>query len=110
MVNSRPGCLDHLSNANRIEGNIAISESLFRAAMPTDRIVLRMSRGETYNCNVWMSNRYIYEEWSQFFEILQIANNGHTCFQSPVIMRPLAEQPRRRPIPTQTTDHHSARR
>ena len=47
---------------------------------------------DIYNCNVWMSNDYIRKNWSRYFEIMDIASNAHTGFQSVVIMKPLVEE------------------
>ena len=89
-VADRPGSLQHMLKANDVPGNLAVSEELFRAAMPQDRIVLRMSNDDIYNCNVWFTNQYIHTHWSRYFEIQHIADNAHTGYQSPVIMKPLA--------------------
>jgi len=89
-VADRPGSLDHLMRANSVPGNLEISESLVRNEMPHDRIALRMSREDIYNCNVWHSSDYVKQNWSRYFEILHIANNGHTGYQSPCIMKPIS--------------------
>ena len=89
-VADRPGSLDHLMRANLVPGNLEISEEVVRNEMPQDRIALRMSREDIYNCNVWHSNDYVRQNWSRYFEILHIADNGHTKYQSPCIMKPIS--------------------
>ena len=86
-VNDRPGSLEHLQKANSVPGNIFVSKDLFDGSMPSERIVFRMSQDNTYNRNVWLTNDYVREHWSQMFDVLMIADNAHTCFQAPVIMR-----------------------
>lgn len=87
-VIDRPGSLDHLQRANHIVGNIHVSEELFRQPMLSDRIVLKMSKDDIYNCNVWTSTEYVTKNWGPHGEILWVANNAHTCFQSVVILKP----------------------
>ena len=87
-VIERPGSFDHMLHANSVAGNITVSRELFSAAMPADRIAFRMSNADVYNCSVWFSNTYIEENWAQHFHLLQIADNAHTGFQSPVILSP----------------------
>ncbi len=86
-VVDRPGMLDHLQRANQIEGNLQVDEDLFAAEMPTDRIVFRMSNSEVYNCNVWVTNKYVQEHWTDSLELLQISENAHNSFQSVVVLR-----------------------
>jgi len=84
--------MKHLERANSIDGNpIRVKEGTFAEPMPLDRIVFRMTNDENYNCNVWHSSEYIRNLWSRYFEILHIADNAHTNFQSVVILRPLDE-------------------
>ena len=78
--------------SNEIPGNKILDESMFAQPLPEDRFVLRISMEEIYNCNVWISNNYIRKNWSRYFEIMQIAGNAHSDFQSVVIMKPLAEE------------------
>ncbi|MDH3650848.1 MAG: class I SAM-dependent methyltransferase [Saprospiraceae bacterium] len=87
-VKNRPVSYDHITNANKFEGNIPITKELFNAPMPHDRIVFRMSKSNVYNCLVWHTSKYIHDSWSRYFEILEIANNAHGQYQSPVILRP----------------------
>ena len=89
-VATRPGMLTHLLKANQTPGNISISEHAFQEPMPHDRIVLKMSHNDVYNQNVWHSSEYVRSRWARFFEVVQIADNAHTQFQSPVILRPHA--------------------
>ena len=86
-----PWVKDHMFRANDVPGNLELTEELFLQPLPRQRIAFRMSKADVYNQNVWMSNDYIRQNWSRYFEILDIANNAHTCFQSPVIMRPLSD-------------------
>lgn len=88
-VISRPGSLEHILKANDVPGNISLTRESFDGPLPQDRFALKMSVEDIYNCNVWCSSDYVNQHWSRYFEILQIANNAHTGFQSPVIMRPL---------------------
>lgn len=88
MVNDRPRSYERMEQANSVDGNIPITRELFAAPMPEERIVMRMSAADVYNCNVWHTNDYIRQHWSRDFEILQIADNAHTAYQSPVIMQP----------------------
>lgn len=87
-VPQQPGCLEHMSRANRMEGNIEVNEALFNGPIPEDRIVLRMSESKFFNCNIWVKDEYIYRNWSQYFEVLKISNNAHSNFQSVVILKP----------------------
>ena len=86
-VVERPGMLDHLKRANQIEGNLRVDENLFAAKLPTDRIVFKMSSAEIYNCNVWTTNKYVEEHWTDSLELLQIFENAHNSFQSVVLLR-----------------------
>ncbi len=86
-----PWVKDHMFRANDVPGNLELTEELFLQPLPRQRIAFRMSKADVYSQNVWMSNDYIRQNWSRYFEILDIANNAHTCFQSPVIMRPLSD-------------------
>ena len=67
-----------------------VSRELFDAPMPQERIVFRMSESDIYNCDVWMTNEYIQKKWGRYFDIHKIADNGHTSYQSPVILQPKA--------------------
>ncbi len=87
-VMDRPGSFEHLSRANRIAGNIRVDEDLFQNKMPSNRIVFKMSEDDVYNCNVWCSDQYVRDNWLQNAELLGIANNAHTGFQSVVMLRP----------------------
>lgn len=88
-VTTRPGSLTRMMRANDVPGNIEVSEELFKGPMPQDRLVLRMSNDNIYNSNVMFTSDYVHKNWSRYFEIMDIADNAHACFQSPVIMRPL---------------------
>ena len=88
LVPQRPGMYEHLEKANLVEGNLQVNKELFDSSMPQDRIVFRKSEAKVYNCNVWHSNKFVNENWARRFEILKIAANSHTSFQSVVIMRP----------------------
>jgi SAM-dependent methyltransferase len=86
-VIDRPGSLEHLMKANAIAGNLKVDADLFRGPMPQERIVFQMSNEDVYNCNVWESSHHIRATWSASAEILQIAPNAHSSYQSVVIMR-----------------------
>lgn len=88
LISERPTSMTHMERANLIEGNLPVSRQLFANQMPSDRIVFRMSNEENYNCNVWVTNQYIRDQWSRYFDVHHIANHAHTDFQSPVIMSP----------------------
>jgi SAM-dependent methyltransferase len=88
QVAARQPYIEHLSKANQFGNDLQISEKVFGEPMPFDRLALRMSAEDVYNCNVWQSNRYVHDHWGRYFEILHIADNGHTQFQSPVLMHP----------------------
>ena len=85
----RPSYQKHILRANDVPGNFDLTEERFLQPLPQNRLAFRMSEADVYNRNVWMSSDYIHQNWSRYFEILDIANNAHTCFQSPVILRPL---------------------
>ena len=87
-VLGRPGMFAHLENAKFTVPSLTINEELFERPMPSDRIVFRKSEDHVYNSNVWHSTEYIHQHWSPHLEILDIANNAHTSFQSSVIARP----------------------
>lgn len=87
-VIDRPGALEHLMRANKIDGNLQVDEELFRGPMPEQRIVFRMSNDNVYNCNVWCTNQFVKEQWSKYADVLAIANNAHTGYQSVVMLRP----------------------
>lgn len=86
----RPSYQKHIFRANDVPGNFELTDEHFHKPLPQQRMAFRMSQADVYNRNVWMSSDYIHQNWSRYFEILDIANNAHTCFQSPVIMRPLS--------------------
>jgi hypothetical protein len=87
-VLGRPGSFEHLVRSNGIEGNLEITEELLSGKLPSDRLVLRMSRDKLYNCNVWFTNDYVQENWGRWFDILEITDNAHNGFQSVVVLRP----------------------
>lgn len=92
-VPGRPKMLEHLERANSIDGNpIRVVDGIFEETLPLDRIVFKMSNDQNYNCNVWHSSDYVRNLWSRYFDVLHIADNAHTNFQSPVILRPLADR------------------
>lgn len=89
-VAERPRTQQHvLALPDAGDGSMLEPEAL-QGPLPKDRMVLRVHEGAVYNCNVWMSNSYIRTRWGRFFEIVDIADNAHLNYQSPVIMRPLA--------------------
>jgi len=88
LIPNRPGSLAHLKRANQLNKSIDITPEIFQKGLPEDRMVFHVSTDDVYNCNVWHTNNYIKNKWSKHFDILQIADNAHTGFQSPVIMRP----------------------
>jgi SAM-dependent methyltransferase len=86
---SDEGYINHLSRANKIEGNpIHVTPEIFDAPMPQDRLVFRMSKSSVYNCNVWHQDEYLQNNWGRYFKIHAIANQGHNNRQSPVMMSP----------------------
>ena len=88
-VSERQFLLDRLVEARKISGNsFPINSGMFNEPMPLDRIVIRTTEDINYNCNVWHSTEYIENIWGRYFEVLQVADNAHTSFQSPVILRP----------------------
>ena len=89
-VVGRPGSFESLLHANKVPGNLEVRKQLFAGPMPEERIVFRTSPVDIYNCDVYMTNEYVHKKWGRYFEILGIADNGHTSYQSPVIMRPSA--------------------
>lgn len=89
QLSKSPTRAEDVLRSNSIPGNKILDESLFDQPLPEDRFVLRTSMEDIYNCNVWMSNDYIRKNWSRYFEIMHIASNAHTEFQSVVIMKPL---------------------
>ena len=88
-IPERQNLLQRLEQANGIKANpFVIKPAIFEEPMPLDRIVIRMTEDINYNCNVWHSTEYINSIWSRYFDVLHIADNAHTNFQSPVILRP----------------------
>ena len=91
-IPEREELLKHLEYANNISGNpFTVTPEIFLEPMPLDRIVIRMTEDINYNCNVWHSTEYIENLWSRYFDILHVADNAHTNFQSAVILRPKRE-------------------
>ena len=89
LVSGRQELMDRLVAARKISGNaFPIDAKMFDGPMPLDRIVIRTTEDENYNCNVWHSTDYIHSSWGRYFDVLHIADNAHTNFQSPVILRP----------------------
>lgn len=88
QVLTRPGALAHIRGAIMTPGNLQVSKEMFEEPMPADRLVIRKSDAPIYNCNVWQSSQYVYNNWSQQFEILKIADTAHTSYQSVVIAKP----------------------
>ena len=74
-------------HANKVPGNIEINERTFDQPMPQDRIVLKMSKADVYNCTVWLSSDYITKNWSQYFEVVDIVDCAHGMYQSVVLLR-----------------------
>ncbi len=87
-VLAHPTSLKNLLLTNNVEGNATVTRELFESPMPKDRMVFRISPDDIYNCDVWITNEYVHQKWGRYFDIHQIADNGHTSYQSPVIMRP----------------------
>ena len=83
----RPATIKQIERQNTFDENLQVDNEMLSKPMPEERIVFRKDHEAVYNCNVWHSDAYIRREWGQHFEILQIANNAHGSFQSPVIMR-----------------------
>ena len=87
----RPATIKQIEHQNTFDDNLKIVSEMLSKPMPKERIVFRKNQAEVYNCNVWHSDAYIRREWGQHFEILQIADNAHGNFQTPVIMRVAAK-------------------
>ncbi|QEG23806.1 class I SAM-dependent methyltransferase [Mariniblastus fucicola] len=86
-VADRTATLKQFENQNRFDDNQQIDAEALAGPLPEERMVFRKNEGDVYYCNVWHSDAYIHREWGQHFEILQIADNAHGNFQTPVIMR-----------------------
>lgn len=87
-MQNRPEFMAHFEKANQFDSTIHVSPEIFTQPIPLPRIVFRMSKDTTYNCNVWCSNDYVNQRWSRFFKIHRIAPCGHKRFQSVVLMSP----------------------
>ena len=86
-IADRPATIKQIENQNTFDDNRQITTEMLSGPLPDERIVFRKDHQAVYNCNVWQSDDYIRREWGEHFEILQIADNAHGNFQSPVIMR-----------------------
>ena len=86
-IPERPATLRQFEHQNQFEDNVTTTAELLAGPMPQERLVFRKDHEAVYNCNVWHSDEYIRREWGQHLEILQIADNAHGNFQTPVIMR-----------------------
>ncbi len=56
--------------------------------MPRDKIVLRMSNDEIYNCHALHADQYTLDNSSRYFDILNMADLAHSQYQLAVIMLP----------------------
>jgi len=83
----RPATIKQFDHQNSFDDNLKVDDKMIAGPMPQERIVFRKDHEAVYNCNVWHSDDYIRREWGEHFEILQIADNAHGNFQTPVIMR-----------------------
>lgn len=86
-VPGRPTAMAHLTKASKRWGNPVIKEELFAEPMP-DRVVLRMSKEDIYNCNVWATTDWITEHWGRFADVLGVFDLAHSSYQSVVVLRP----------------------
>jgi SAM-dependent methyltransferase len=83
----RSATIKQFEHQNKFDDNLKVDAEMLEGPMPKDRIVFRKDHEAVYNCNVWHSDKYIRREWGSHFEILEIADNAHASFQTPVIMR-----------------------
>jgi len=83
----RPATIKQFEHQNKFDDNLKVDSEMMAGPMPRERIIFRKDHEAVYNCNVWHSDDYIRREWGEHFEILQIANNAHGNFQTPVILR-----------------------
>ncbi len=86
-IADRPATIKQFENQNKFDDNLRVTPEMMAGPIPNERIVFRKDHEAVYNCNVWHSDDYIHREWGKHFEILQIADNAHGNFQTPVIMR-----------------------
>lgn len=87
-MRNRPEFISHFEKANQFDSTIHVTPEIFSKPIPLPRIVFRMSRDTTYNCNVWFSSEYVMKQWSRFFKIHRIVPCAHNRFQSVVLMSP----------------------
>ena len=87
MIKNRDATIKQFEHQNTFEDNLHVTNEMLSQPIPQERIVFRKDHEPVYNCNVWHSDEYIHREWSKHFEIIQIADNAHANFQSPVILR-----------------------
>ena len=52
-MQNRPEFMAHFEKANQFDSTIHVSPEIFTQPIPLPRIVFRMSKDTTYNCNVW---------------------------------------------------------
>lgn len=83
----RPATIKQFEHQNQFDENLKVNAEMLKQPMPEERIAFRKDFEAVYNCNVWHSDAYIRREWGKHFEILQIADNAHGNFQTPVILR-----------------------
>lgn len=87
-MQNRSEFMAHFEKANQFDSTIHVSPEIFSSPIPLPRIVFRMSKDPTYNCNVWFSSDYVMDRWSRFFKIHRIVPCAHNRFQSVVLMSP----------------------
>lgn len=86
-VPGRPSAMENLAATSKKWGNPVINEELFATPMP-DRVVLRMSKNDIYNCNVWATTESIVSRWGRFADVLGVFDLAHSSYQSVVVLRP----------------------
>ncbi len=88
-VKDRPKARAALLRSSEQAESLTGDRSIFDSPMTQDRLVLRMSESDIYNCNVWVTDAYIRETWARYFEVVDIADNAHLTYQSVVLLKPL---------------------
>jgi hypothetical protein len=90
LVQTRPDAMKRITMSNSFDDNPQITEDMLEGPLPYDRMVLRTSNEACYYLDVWFRDSYIRREWSRYFEIVDIADNAHSSYQSVVLLRPPA--------------------
>jgi SAM-dependent methyltransferase len=85
-VPSLPGLLDQLLALRPFVTDFDLSPELFSQPMPQGRVVLRDTRSNVYNTQVFHSIDHVRAVWGRFFEIVEIIPGGHG-YQDVVLLR-----------------------